>query len=179
MTAGKNDALPATKVRGLEAIAFERAIEAKAAGAFKNSAHAERRTSPTDELLQMLNKQGGPSDAVEAAVANSVLTWNEWQRHIRFNQWGEKYEAADLRSAELVLTERLKQVHRRLRKYASAGGGCPCCRQKLPENWPRASIIDLQVLGVVNMWDHLDGWGALGPSRTRPYPADVFIPPLT
>lgn len=179
MTAEKNAAAPAKKEKGLEAIAFARAIKANAAAALKNAGHMGRRTSPTDELLQMLYKQGRPGDMDGAGLASSVLTWNEWQQNIRFDQWGEKYAVADPRSAELALTERLKQVQRRLRSYASVGGGCPCCRQKLPDDWPRAAIIELQVLGVINMWDHLDGWGALGPSRTRPDPSDVFIPPLT
>lgn len=179
MTAKRNAAAPEKKAKGLEAIAYRRAVEGKMIQAGRNLAQAERRGSPTDELLRMLHKQAGPGDADAAALANSVLTWNEWQAHIRFNQWGEKYDAADPRAAELALTERQEKVLLRLRNYAAAGGGCPCCRQKLPEGWPRASIIEIQVLGVVNIWDHRDGWGALGPTRTRPDPVDVFIPPLT
>jgi hypothetical protein len=166
-------------MKGLEAIAYKRAVEGKVVGVHRNLAQLEQRASPTDVLLKMLHKQGDPSDADAAALANSVLTWNEWQAHIRFNQWGEKYDAADPRAAELALMERQEKVLRRLRNYAAAGGGCPCCRQQLPEGWPRGSIMEMQVLGVVNIWDHRDGWGALGPTRTRPDPVDIFIPPLT
>ncbi len=164
--------------KGLEAVAYKRAVEGRETIIIRKGEEVERRITPSDSILSLLIKRGKMNEADAAADAETVLTWEEFNNNWRFSSYGGKYQVDDPAKVEAILDARMQGVRARLEDYAKNGGGCPCCRQKLPEGWPKASIMEMQILGVINTWDWKDGWGALGPTRTRPEPIDVFIPPL-
>jgi hypothetical protein len=168
--------------KGLEAVAYKHAVIGRETIIIRKGEEVERRITPSDAMLSLLIKRGALSPEISAAKAQELsektLTFEEYKDNWIFDDKGNKLHMpsdADMRS---VTNERIALVHQRMREYAQSGGGCPCCYQQLPENWPQQSVMEMSILGVVNIWDNRDGWGGMGPTKTRADPVDVFIPPL-
>ncbi len=179
--------------QGLEAVAYKRAVEGRETIIIRKGKEVERRITPSDSMLSLLlkraqmnvangstNYDNAAANAIAVAISNSqnTLTFEEHKNNWTFNKLGKKYQQPDPAIESAAFGQRIMDTRTRLQNYAKAGGGCPCCQQQLPENWPQESIMELQVLGVVNMWSTKDGWRGLGPTHTQPEPVDVFIPPL-
>jgi hypothetical protein len=187
-TAGWKAAL-ARAQKGLEAVAFKRAIEGRETVIIRKGEEVERRITPLDSILSLLIKRGATSPEAVAKqaedyakeaeeLAKKSITYEEYKDNRAFDKNGEKFKKPDPKVVTDAMSARIAVMRQRMSDYAKNSGGCPCCHQKLPKNWPQQSIMELMILGVVNVWDARDGWGAFGPTRTRPDPTDVFIPPL-
>ncbi|WP_417622586.1 hypothetical protein [Parasphingorhabdus sp.] len=73
---------------GLIAVAHERAVVGRETVIMRGGKEFERRITPSDAILALLIKQGklGELDA------DKLITWDEWQRGIRFDEQGNKID---------------------------------------------------------------------------------------
>ncbi len=88
--------------RGLIAVAHERAIVGKETIIIRNGKEVERRITPDSSILALLIKRGDMSalsggegagrQRIGSRTADRVITWEEWQAGVRFDDWGKKYE---------------------------------------------------------------------------------------
>jgi hypothetical protein len=152
---------------GLIAIAYRRAVEGRETVIIRKGEEYERRIAPSDAMLSLLVKRGDMAGggALPPALRDlaelsreEIISWPEWRdRHVRFNRWGQKYEAPDPVVTERLLDERCDKLMNGMRAMASRGDACPCCDQKLPPEWPTQSLMAMTLLGVVDIKDHFEG----------------------
>ncbi len=154
--------------QGLIAIAYQRAVEGRETIIIRKGEEYQRKIEPSDSMLGLLIKRGdmsggGPGFTGELAdlaglPRDEIISWPEWRdRHIRFNRWGQKYEAPDPAETERRLNERCTTLMNGLRARARREESCPCCDQKLPQDWPRKSLMAMTLLGVIDVKDHFEG----------------------
>lgn len=161
-----NDALERGQ-QGLIAIAYRRAVEGRETVIIRKGEEYERRISPSDAILGLMIKRGDMvgggalSEALSDLAALSreeIISWPEWRdRHVRFNRWGQKYQAPDPAETSRLLEERCTTLMNGLRARAVRGESCPCCDQKPPPDWPRQSLMAMTLMGVVDIKDHCEG----------------------
>jgi hypothetical protein len=161
-----NDALERGQ-QGLIAIAYQRAVSGRETVIIRKGEEYERRIAPSDAILGLMIKRGDmvgggalPRELKDLAELSreEIISWPEWRdRHVRFNRWGQKYEAPDPVVTERLLDERCSKLMNGLRARAARGELCPCCDQKLPPDWPRQSLIAITLLGLVDIKDHFEG----------------------
>lgn len=161
-----NDALERGQ-QGLIAIAYQRAVEGRETVIIRKGEEYERRISPSDAMLALMVKRGDMAGggALPAALRDlahlsreEIISWPEWRdRHVRFNRWGDKYEAPDPVETERLVEERCRKLMNGMRGRAKREEACPCCEQKLPPDWPQQSLMAMTLLGVVDIKDHFDG----------------------
>lgn len=168
--------------KGLEAVAYKHAVVGRETIIIRNGEEVERRITPSDTMLSLLIKRGMISPEISAAKAlelsEKTLTFEEYKDDWIFDDAGNKLHMPKDSEIQSEVRKRIQIVQERMAEYAKNGGGCPCCYQQLPEDWPQQSVMEMTILGVVNVWDKRDGWGGMGPTKTRAEPIDVFIPPL-
>jgi hypothetical protein len=141
-----NDAL-ARAQQGLIAIAYQRAIDGRETIIIRKGEEYERRIAPSDAMLTLLLKRGDMNGGV---ASEEVLSFDEWRRHIRFDDSGRKIVTEDPAAAAAKFLAQIKQIRARLDAYSQAEGACPTCRQKLPAGWPIQSMAELVAGGIVN-----------------------------
>jgi hypothetical protein len=144
--------------QGLVAIAYKRATEERETVIIRNGEEYERRILPPSEaMLSLLIKRGDMTGARHGgAEADEVLTLDEWNRHIRFDERGRKVQEEDPAEGARKFIANIDRIRARLRHYADEGGQCPCCRQPLPVQWPGQSMAELVAIGVVHpdwLWE--------------------------
>ena len=136
---------------GLIAIAYQRAVEGRETVIIRKGEEFERRIQPSDSILGLLIKRGDMLGGVGAASGGDILTFDEWQRHIRFNRWGDKVQEPDPAVEAKELDERLLQMRKRLYHMAATGQYCPTCQQSLVGIDTSHSVAELVALGVVTL----------------------------
>lgn len=151
--------------QGLIAIAYQRAVEGRETVIIRKGEEFERRIQPSDSMLGLLIKRGDmrdellPSDLADLADVPraQILTFAEWQSHVRFTSRGDKYQAPPPDEVDRKLKERTDFIYRRLNDMALRGEQCPCCMAPLPPDWPRQSMATLVVTGVIKAVDLFSG----------------------
>ncbi len=111
--------------RGLQAIAWQRAVEGKETIIIRKGEEVERRISPDSSILALLLKQGKMEGGLaEIADPDKVITLAEWRAGWRFTEEGEKYNPEDNR---VYLAEKLSEkIHKiRLNLEQHHGGQFP------------------------------------------------------
>jgi hypothetical protein len=150
--------------QGLIAIAYQRAVEGRQTVIIRKGEEYERRISPSDSMLTMLIKRGDLADGGGAAVPDEladliglprdqILTFDEWKGHMRFSQYGDKYQAPDPAEVDRQISERSAMIRTKLNDMALRGEECPCCDQPLPPDWPKQSLAQLIFTGVIKAVD--------------------------
>ena len=76
--------------RGLVAVAHQHAVVGKETVIYRNGEEVERRVAPSDSILALLIKRGDLGGRIGARTADKVLTWEEWQDGLRFDDEGNK-----------------------------------------------------------------------------------------
>ncbi len=148
--------------RGLIAIAYQRATQGRETVIIRKGEEYERRIQPSDAMLGLLIKRGdalggmGQGAGGGGTVSDDVLTFDEWRRHMRFDERGRKIVTEDPAVSAGEFLAKMKQIRARLEAYADAEGECPTCQQKLPPGWPNQSMAGLVAEGLVDpdeLWD--------------------------
>ncbi|MEO9598915.1 hypothetical protein [Parasphingorhabdus sp.] len=107
---------------GLIAVAHERAVVGREVIILRGGKEVERRIVPSDSMLAMLIKQGD----LTGQGADKLLSWDEWQDGLRFDEHGNKVDrreadAAVARSLDAKLADmRTKLLARRAREAKQA-----------------------------------------------------------
>ena len=102
--------------RGLVAVAHQHAVVGKETVIYRGGEEVERRVAPSDAMLALLIKRGDLGGRIGARTADQVLTWEEWQDGLRFDEAGKK--VSEREQAEAVrrsLDAKLAAMHERLR----------------------------------------------------------------
>jgi hypothetical protein len=85
--------------KGLVAVAHQHAVVGKETVIYRHGVEVERRVTPSDSLLALLIKQGNLTEQ----DAERLITWEEWQDGVRFDEQGnkidEREEAAAVRAS--------------------------------------------------------------------------------
>jgi len=85
--------------RGLVAVAHQHAVVGKETIIYRDGEEVERRVVPSDSLMALLIKRGDLGGRIGARTADKVITWEEWQDGVRFDDDGNKIderEAAEI-----------------------------------------------------------------------------------
>lgn len=85
---------------GLIAVAHERAVVGREVIILRGGKEVERRIVPSDSMLALLIKQGD----LTGQDADKLLSWDEWQDGLRFDETGKK---VDQRIADAAISETL------------------------------------------------------------------------
>jgi hypothetical protein len=86
------DAAQANAQRGLVAVAHQHAVVGKETVIYRRGEEVERRVAPSDAMLALLIRRGDLGGRVGARTADRVLTWEEWQDGLRFDDDGNKVD---------------------------------------------------------------------------------------
>ncbi|NVD28603.1 hypothetical protein HUO14_11885 [Parasphingorhabdus flavimaris] len=89
--AGRWKAAQASARTGLIAVAHERAVVGRETVIIRAGKEVERRVTPSDSLLALLIKQGNLTEQ----DADRLITWEEWQDGIVFDEQGNKVSSAE------------------------------------------------------------------------------------
>jgi len=76
--------------RGLVAVAHQHAVVGKETVIYRHGEEVERRVAPSDAMLALLIKRGDLGGRVGSRTADKVITWEEWQDGLRFDEAGNK-----------------------------------------------------------------------------------------
>jgi len=76
--------------RGLVAVAHQHAVVGKETIIYRNGVEVERRVAPSDSIMALLIKRGDLGGRVGSRTADQVITWEEWQDGLRFDEAGNK-----------------------------------------------------------------------------------------
>lgn len=143
--------------QGLMAIAYRRAVEGRETVIIRKGEEYERRITPSDSILGLLLKRGdlnggGPIGGGLAGgkTAEDILSFDEWQQHKRFDDYGRKIEIEDPAEMSAKFIAQMSKIRQRLKDYAAQGGACPTCKQALPAGWPNQSMAELVASGLVD-----------------------------
>ena len=101
--------------RGLVAVAHHHAVVGKETVIYRGGEEVERRVAPSDAMLALLIRRGDLGGRIGARTADRVLTWEEWQDGLRFDEAGNK--VSEREQAEAVrrsLDAKLGAMHERL-----------------------------------------------------------------
>ena len=85
--------------RGLVAVAHQHAVVGKETVIYRNGEEVERRVAPSDAMLALLIKRGDLGGRVGSRTADQVLTWEEWQDGMRFDDEGRKVSLREQQAA--------------------------------------------------------------------------------
>tara|TARA_R100001244_G_scaffold9454_2_gene11458 strand:+ start:17619 stop:18395 length:777 start_codon:yes stop_codon:yes gene_type:complete len=114
-----------TGQRGLVAVAHQHAVVGKETIIYRGGEEVERRVAPSDSIMALLIKRGDLGGRIGSRTADQVITWEEWQDGLRFDEEGNKVtleeEAAAVRaSLDAKLDDmRTKLLARDTRKRAA------------------------------------------------------------
>ena len=78
--------------RGLVAVAHQHAVVGKETIIYRDGEEVERRVVPSDSLMAILIKRGDLGGRIGARTADKVITWEEWQDGVRFDDEGNKID---------------------------------------------------------------------------------------
>jgi hypothetical protein len=144
------DAALARAGQGLVALAYKRAVEGRETVIIRKGEEYERRIEPSDAMLGLLIKRGDlVGGGAGMARADDVLSFEEWERDIRFDGWGKKYQAQSTQEQGREFCDKMMVMRKRLFAYAEAGGTCPTCRQPMPKGEDGRSMAELVAVGLV------------------------------
>ncbi len=144
------DAALARAGQGLVAIAYKRAVEGRETVIIRRGEEFERRIQPSDSMLSLLIKRGDMA-GMGVGRADDVLTFEEWDRNIRFNGWGKKYQAKSAQQSNDEFCEKMDMMRARILAHALAGGTCPMCCQPMPQEEDGRSMAELCAVGLADM----------------------------
>jgi hypothetical protein len=82
-------------------------------------------------------------------LPDDLLSFDEWQRHKRFDDYGRKIEIEDPEKTTEKFIAKLTEIRNRLKEYGRQGVACPTCHQPLPDGWPNQSMAVLVASGLV------------------------------
>jgi hypothetical protein len=177
----------AKALRGLEAVAYERAVEGREMVILRNGKEVERRIMPSDGLLGLLLKRGDlkaghdvpltPEEAkayeLPEAVRHRFLSPEEFFGGIVFDNLAAGYpkvQRATQEETDAVLIERIAMVARARMREGRLAPRCVTCGQ-------RAGLTDIECEKIDADWDAIDrDRGRLSPSRPAAAP-DAPPPP--
>ncbi|MBJ7440529.1 MAG: hypothetical protein JHD35_16085 [Sphingopyxis sp.] len=132
----------ARALRGLEAVAYQRAVEGRETVVIRGGREVERRIAPSDALLALLIKRGELNEdaAAEAAAeaaridAATAITTEEYLEGWRFDVEGTKYFYPG--SARQRLRDKLDAIRAAARAeewaHEAATGECLRCGERAP-----------------------------------------------
>ncbi len=126
----------ARALRGLEAVAYERAVEGREMVVIRDGREVERRIMPSDSMLGLLIKRGDlkggqnlhlTAEEAEAyvlpeAVRHRFLSREEFFQGLYFDKQGGKAPWPTQEETDAVLLERIAMVERQRER-----AGCPRC----------------------------------------------------
>jgi len=81
--------------RGLVAVAHQHAVVGKETVIYRNGEEVERRVAPSDSIMALLIKRGDLGGRIGARTADQVITWEEWQDGVRFDERGNKVDKSE------------------------------------------------------------------------------------
>ncbi|MEH6791694.1 hypothetical protein [Parasphingorhabdus sp.] len=123
--AARWQAAQANARRGLVAVAHQHAVVGKETVIYRGGEEVERRVTPSDSMLALLIRRGdlaaeaAAEGAAQAEAASTMISWEEWQRGIRFDPDGRKSDVtAEQQRASASLAAKLEALRERMR-----GGG--------------------------------------------------------
>jgi hypothetical protein len=138
----------ARALRGLEAVAYERAVEGREMVILRGGKEVERRIVPSDSLLALLLKRGDlkggrdvhltPEEAeayvLPEAVRHRFLSREEFFSGIMFDNTSDegKVQRATQEETDAVLIERIEMLQHYQRYRRLHHPPCATCGQKMP-----------------------------------------------
>ena len=78
-----------------------------------------------------------------------ICSFDEWQRHKRFDDYGRKIEIEDPEKTTEKFIAKMTEIRNRLKEYGRQGVACPTCKRPLPDGWPNQSMAELVGSGLV------------------------------
>ena len=93
-------AAKAQAIRGLVAVAHQHAVVGKETVIYRGGVEVERRVAPSDSIMALLIRRGDLGGRIGARTADKVITWEEWQAGVRFDDRGNKIDQRE--EAEMV-----------------------------------------------------------------------------
>lgn len=109
-----DDAL-ANGQRGLVAVAHQHAVVGKETIIYRDGEEVERRVAPSDSIMALLIKRGDLGGRIGARTADKVITWEEWQDGVRFDDEGRKVSEREQQEAvRRTLEAKLGAMHDKL-----------------------------------------------------------------
>jgi len=85
--------------RGLVAVAHQHAVVGKETVIYRDGEEVERRVVPSDSLMALLIRRGDLGGQIGSRTADKVITWEEWQDGVRFDDEGNKIDEREEREA--------------------------------------------------------------------------------
>ena len=76
----------------LEEVAWKRAVDGRETVIIRGGKEVERRIMPSDSILSLLIRRSDLGGKIGARTADKVLTWEEWQAGLRFDDQGQKVD---------------------------------------------------------------------------------------
>ena len=98
--AGQWDEAVDNAQRGLVAVAHQHAVVGKETVIYRGGVEVERRVAPSDSIMALLIRRGDLGGRIGARTADKVITWEEWQAGVRFDDRGNKIDQRE--EAEMV-----------------------------------------------------------------------------
>ncbi|MEQ8745103.1 hypothetical protein [Parasphingorhabdus sp.] len=134
--------------RGLVAVAHQHAVVGKETVIYRNGEEVERRVVPSDSLMALLIKRGDLGGRIGARTADKVLTWEEWQDGLRFDEQGNK--VSEREQAEAVRKSldaklgdmRMKLLARRARAHEAEDERLRAAEERIRKAEERAEALE-------------------------------------
>ena len=101
--------------RGLVAVAHQHAVVGKETIIYRNGEEVERRLVPSDSIMALLIKRGDLGGRIGSRTADKVISWEEWQDGVRFDDEGSKVSEREQQEAvRRTLEAKLSAMHDKL-----------------------------------------------------------------
>ena len=128
--------------RGLEAVAYKRAVEGRETIIIRKGEEYERRIEPSDAMLGLLLKQGDMSGGKLARGGDDVLTFAEFKAGWTFKKYGGKWKPPTYEESKARLEAKFAVMHTRLIAADDEAGVCSKCGGPLPEGETNESLLN-------------------------------------
>tara|TARA_R110001599_G_scaffold224251_1_gene423421 strand:- start:824 stop:1576 length:753 start_codon:yes stop_codon:yes gene_type:complete len=134
--------------RGLVAVAHQHAVVGKETVIYRNGEEVERRVVPSDTILALLIKRGDLGGRIGGRTADKVLTWEEWQDGLRFDEQGNKVSQheemlAVRKSLDAKLGDmRMKLLARRARAHEAEDERLRAAEERIRKAEERAAELE-------------------------------------
>ncbi|PHR18654.1 MAG: hypothetical protein COA41_09620 [Sphingopyxis sp.] len=96
-------------------MAHQHAVVGKETIIYRNGEEVERRLVPSDSIMALLIKRGDLGGRIGSRTADKVISWEEWQDGVRFDDEGSKVSEREQQEAvRRTLEAKLSAMHDKL-----------------------------------------------------------------
>jgi hypothetical protein len=159
----------ANALRGLEAVAYQRAVEGRETVVYRSGKEVERRITPSDAMLKLLIQRGDLSGApgrvmaaaeaeafvLPEAVRHRFLSRDEYFSGVIFDKPSGKRAVPTQQEVDALLIRRIRMVKRRTATAQAdpARACCAACGQKMPLTDAEYDALEAEQEGEEAQWE--------------------------